>query len=142
MADLPHRIEIVPWGQPRTGSGYGRQQSSGFLGGGNLGIGASAGIGDTFTFTVLLDAGTWTATLIHNKGTNNGQAQHVLGGTTLGTLDHYNGSALTNVVTEYTGITVAAPGWYDYTATVTGKNASASNYFCQYELITLRRTGA
>ena len=139
--DLPHRVEIVPWGNPKvTTTGSLRQQSSSQLGGGNGGFATASG--QYTTFEVLLDSGTWTLTVIYIRGTNGGQTEITLGGASVGNVEHYNNNSLLNQVIEFSGISIASPGWYDLTITCTGKHASSSNYFCQYHFLTLRRTGA
>ena len=65
-----------------------------------------------------------------------------LDATSLGTLDWYSASGINNVVKQITGITVATPGVYALKFKLTGKNASASDYFITPQSITLTRTGA
>ena len=138
--DFPRRIEIVPWGMPKTTTTSTlRQQNSAYLTGGNAGLGLV--VGDYSTFEVLLEAGTWTLTAIYLRGTNCGQASITLGGSAVGNVEHYNNSSAVNQVIEFSGITVAVAGWYELTFTCTGKNASSSNYYCQYNFLALRRTG-
>ena len=140
MADLPHRIEIVPWGFWKSVTGLnGRSQASSNLGGGSLFLTANP---NSVTWEVLLDAGTWALDVIYGAGTNRGIAAVTLGGTSIGSIDMYAGGAAVNTVSTITGITVAAAGWYNLTLDVTTKNGSSSAYQAAYQFITLRRTGA
>lgn len=144
-AAAPHRIEIVGWGQPKSVSGFTftRGQLSTRFGGG---IGQQASVadaddGDSMTWEVLLDSGTWAIDLIYARSNNLGKVDVILGGVTTGNIDQY-GAYTENVVSTITGITVATAGHYDLTLQVNGKNASSSDYVMNANLITLRRTGA
>lgn len=144
-AAAPHRIEIVGWGQPKSVSGmtFTRGQGSTRLGGGigHQASAADADDGDSMTWEVLLDSGTWAIDLIHPRSTNFGKVDVILGGATTGNIDQY-GSYTENVVTTITGITVATVGYYDLTLQVNGKHASSTDYYLAANLIVLRRTGA
>lgn len=144
-AAAPHRIEIVGWGQPKSVSGmtFTRGQGSTRLGGGigHQASAADADDGDSMTWEVLLDSGTWAIDLIYARTNNLGKVDVILGGVTTGNIDQY-GAYTENVVSTITGITVATAGHYDLTLQVNGKNASSSDYVMTANLITLRRTGA
>ena len=143
MADLPRRIEIVPWGQPKavTGMTFTRYQSSSYLGGGLGGSDSAASVNNTIKFDVLLDAGTWAIDVLYTSSTGYGIVTFDLGGASLGTIDMYSAGANNNAST-ISGITVSAAGYYTLTLTVASKNASSSGYRSAYNLIVLRRTGA
>lgn len=138
--ELSKRIEIVPWGYPlaSTSSGTFRQQSGSALSGAN--VCAAATLNEYTKYSVLLSAGTWTLTLIYVRGTNCGQTAVTIGGTAIGTVEHYNGSSAINQVVEYSGIVIAETNHYELKFQCSGKHVSSSNYFCQFHYITLRRT--
>ena len=145
-AAAPHRIQIVPWGQPKSVSGMTltRTQASGYLGGGSAGQNGTgdADDGDSMSFDVLLDSGTWAIDVIYLKGTTFGILDFNLGGSSLGTVDGYNGSSTDDNVATISGITVATAGHYTLTVAINGKHASATDYLMGLQLIVLRRTGA
>lgn len=104
-----YNIQILPWLNWKASSVTPtRNVSSSRLGCGF--VSTSNVSGNWIEFNVALDAGTWTATIIHDKATNYGEAAVKLDGTTVGTLNQYNGSSLTNQVAEITGIVVASSG--------------------------------
>lgn len=145
-AAAPRRIEIVPWGQPKSVSGmtWTRTQASGNLGGGSAGQNgaADADDGDSVSWDVLLDSGTWAIDIIHLKGTTFGILDVNLGGASLGTVDGYNGSSTDDNVATISSISVSTAGHYTLTVAINGKHASATDYLMGLQLIVLRRTGA
>lgn len=146
MADLPRRIELVPWGQPKVVSGFNatRNQSSAELGGGWLAqqSAAAADDGDYYEFEVLLDAGTWALDVIYQKNPNSPIHDFILGGVSVGTIDTYAAGTSHNNVTTISGVTVATPGHYTLRVAANGKNAASGDYNLAIQFITLRRTGA
>lgn len=145
MADLPRRIEIVPWGFPKAtvlGPGYARNQNNARLGGGwGGGSGTSGNNGDYMEWDVLLDAGTWAVDAIYPKNTGQAIAEVLIDGVSVGTVDTYAASGSNNNVTTWTGFTVATPGYYTVRWAANGKNASSSSYGLTLQLLVLRRTG-
>ena len=117
--------QILPWlnwkGASATPT---RTQSSSRVGGAFLGTTNMSG--NWVEFSVALDAGTWTITLIHDKGTSYGQCDVKIDGTTVGSINQYNGSTLNNQVTEITGVVVAADGDHTVRFVNTGTGGGAS----------------
>ena len=140
-AAAPRRIEIVPWGQPKsTVGGFTRGQANTYFGGGSsYGSGAQ---NDEVTWDVLLDSGTWQLTHIDQKLFNRGIVTYYLDATSLGTQDWYNATQVAPFVATITGITVATAGWYTLKLKVESKNASSSAYYWSAVYLVLQRTGA
>lgn len=135
----PRHVDILGWTAWNEASATPfRGNLTTYLGMGYYGVGA---LNDYVTAKVALDAGTWTVTVIHDKDTNRGIATVSLGGSTLGTIDAY-AAATANVVTQFTGVTVATAGVYDLKLLITGKNGSSSNYFFGLNHVAATRTGA
>jgi len=92
-------------------------------------------------FPVVLSAGTWTFSLIHNKNTDVGIYTVSLDGDSQGTIDGYNaGGVVRNVVSTITGITVATPGKKALRLTMATKNAGSSSYAGAIQTIRMLRT--
>ena len=143
----PRHVDIWPWTKWRASAGsISRVNQATGLGMGYVGPPSSgaAAINDSVTYDVALDAGTWTVTVIHFKVNSGGIADVILDGSSIGTINMYQVSATAtwNVVTQFTGVTVATPGVYDLELIASSKDPSSSNYLCRYHLITLTRTGA
>ena len=130
----PRHVDIWPWTQAKSQTNWNsRVQASGDLGLGRLYGGAAT---STVTWSVALDAGTWTLTVIYRSSTSGDTAVAVtLGGSSVATINMSGGNT-SNLVSTTTGIVVASPGVYDLTFTQSAaKDASL-------HLITLTRTGA
>lgn len=106
-------------------------------GAGKLSSGAQ---NDEIAWDIVLAAGTWTLELIHTKNTNLGIYTVSLDGTTIGTIDGYNGSAANNSRGSITGIAVAASGKTRLKLKMATKNASSSSYFGLIHALQMRRT--
>lgn len=140
----PRHVDIWPW-TAVYGSSHAitRVNASTVLGMGTAGLQASdADDGEYVEWQVALDSGTWTVTVIHYTAANEGIIDFKLDGTTIGSKDCYTLVTTANVVTQFTGVTVATPGVYAFRAQINGKNASSTDYAFFFNLITLTRTGA
>lgn len=141
-ATYPKRIDICPWldwSHVVAGGTITPSQSSSALSGGYVSQGTIA-VNDEIGWPVLLNAGTWTMTLIHVTAGNRGIYTHKLDSTTIGTIDGYSAGTVYNVVSEITGIVVAAPAVYTHKLVMATKNASSSNYYYSPAWITWRQT--
>ena len=139
----PRHVDIWPWTNTFSEVGtWARATNSNMLGLGNYNHATTQAVNDEVVYKVALDAGTWTLTAIGQTTGPGGISTVYLDATSLGTLDWYSASGINNVVKQITGITVATPGVYALKFKLTGKNASASDYFITPQSITLTRTGA
>ena len=139
MADLPHRIEIVPWGFWKSVTGLnGRSQASSNLGGGSLFLTANP---NSVTWEVLLDAGTWALDVIYGASSDRAIFDFLIDGSSIGTVDAYAATLTRNVAAAITGITLAA-GHHVLRIAANGKNAASADYFLTPFTLTLTRTGA
>lgn len=141
-AAAPRRIEIVPWGQPKSNVGnFARTQDSASLGGG-YNSNATGVLNDQYVWDVLLDSGTWAIDLIYRSGPARAIATIYLDSTSVGSVDMYAASNTSNVVATVSGISVASVGNYSLKLKAESKNASSTAYNMTFHLIILRRTGA
>jgi hypothetical protein len=98
---------------------------------------------EAISWEVLLDAGTYTLTLLHHRHTTRGIYTVTMdGGASLGTIDGYNAGGGLATVSVITGIVVSVAGLHTMTFTMATKNASSSNYFATIHAFTMGRTGA
>jgi hypothetical protein len=107
---------------------------------GGFRFGAST-INNESTWTVPLQAGTYTFGLVHRKDTNRGIYTVSLDGSTIATIDGYNATGL-ETFTETTGVTIATDGSHSLRFLMASKNASSSAYFGAIEGFFFARTGA
>jgi hypothetical protein len=110
----------------------------------NGGVGITNGLtspaqNDEIAWDVILAAGTWTIALWLRKSTNVGIYTVEIDGSSVGTLDGYNASALAARM-ALTGVSVAATGKKRFSLAMLTKNASSSGYVGDVKLITFRRT--
>lgn len=142
----PHRWETVGWGawDATSGATLTRTQNSAYLSGGvGENSAANADDGDTISWYVACDSGTYSLMVIDNPSTNRGIFTITLGPVTVAAAhDMYNNPFVANRVTTYTGIIVATPGVKELKFTTNGKNASSTDYAISIQLISLVRTGA
>lgn len=85
-------------------------------------------INNYIAWKVHLAAGTWTFRFLFDKTAASGISTVSLGGSTIATVDAYNGSTTRNNESTTTGIVVAATGVYELKFLQASKNASSSNY--------------
>ena len=89
-----------------------------------------------------LDAGTWSFTLLHDRGSDRGIATVSIDGTSVFTADAYAASPVENIATTGSGIVVASAGQKLVRITMATKNASSTGYFFGFQGLSGRRTGA
>ena len=88
---------------------------------------------------VNLVAGTYLFRLHHTKSTDRGIVSIVLNGSTVGTIDTYNGS-LVDVATEVTGIVIGSTGTFKLELQMNSKNASSAAYYFLWKSASFVRT--
>jgi hypothetical protein len=92
------------------------------------------------SWPVVLSAGTWTFSLVHNKDADIGIYSVQLDGVEKGTIDGYAGAPALNTISTITGIVVAASGKATLMLKMATKNASSSSYFGKIQHARLIRT--
>ncbi len=118
-------IQVLPWLNWKAASATPtRTQSSTRVGAAFLGTTNASG--NWIEYSVPLDAGTWTITLIHDKGASYGQCDVKVDGTTVGSINQYNASTQNNQVTEITGVVVGSNGDHTVRFVNTGTGGGAS----------------
>lgn len=140
-ATYPKRIDICPWldwSHVVAGGTITRTQSSADFSGGVILQGTPA-INNEIGWPVLLNAGTWTMTMLHWLSTNRGIYTHKLDSTTLGTIDGYAASP-TFAAFEIASIVVATPAVYTHKLVMASKHASSTNYYYVPAWIVWRQT--
>lgn len=95
---------------------------------------------DEINWKLWLTAGTWTMWVTYDKQTNCGINAVTLGGTSIATIDGYNGSTTHQNISKTTGIAVASTGVYTLRFLISTKNASSSNYTWLINAIDFTRT--
>lgn len=91
----------------------------------------------------VLKAGTWSVGFWASRGTDRGIIQWSMNGTNFGsTLDRYNNASQQNAPIIDTTVNLIGTGLYTLRMTITGKNASSTDYKIYTHLIALDRTGA
>jgi hypothetical protein len=101
--------------------------------------------GDTWKWTRSLadyPAGTWTLKLLYTASNGGGIFTVSVDGSSIGTIDSYNGSTTYNNVGTIAGWTVATAGVYALNLKMATKHASSSSYFGFVQAIAAYRTGA
>ncbi len=96
--------------------------------------------GDNISYSVYLQAGTYTFLTVHQRDSNGAQVNVELDGIQQQALQMYAGGLTHNVIVRSTGKVVAATGLKTIRVRVTGKHASSSNYGCFFNYIALWRT--
>ena len=132
----PAHIDIVGWGNAKAASPnpMTRLQSASMLTGGYT-YGAST-VNNYMTWDVPLVAGTWTVTVIYATENNRGVITGSIDGVDLSpTVDAYSAGATSNVVTQWTGVSVASSGVKEFKLRAASKNASSSAYYIAPHLI-------
>ena len=97
-------------------------------------------INDEISFTLGLEAGTYSVGFLYHQGTDRGITTVTLAGTSLGTFDGYNGTSSLNLIKTFTGAVVTTGGSNTLDLKVASKNASSTNYRLLVSAITLQRT--
>ena len=127
-----------------TGYTFTRYQNSTNLGGGlsgpaNLG---EADDGDSISWYLNLEPGTYSLTTIYQKGPNSPIIEVFVDSTSLGTFDTYTGVGTPNQVQTTAGITIGSNGNYLLKYLANGKNASSGDYQMLIHAFGIARTGA
>ncbi len=94
---------------------------------------------DEIYWDIGISGGTWDFTLLHYKGTNRGIYTVSIDGSSIGTIDGYNGSALRNSLDTLTGISIA-DGKRRLKLKMATKNGSSGGYFGTAQAWQFRRT--
>lgn len=115
-------------------------QSSLALGGGGFYNNPGA-LNDEYTNNYYLDAGTFKLAFIYIKTSASPIQTFKINGSSVGTIDEYNGSTTYNNYSEITGITVAA-GQQPVQVISASRNGSSSGYFYNDQSLALIWTGA
>lgn len=103
--------------------------------------GYAAGAGsETWTYELVMMAGTWSIRWVYRKWSSGGIITPTLAGVSLTTVDTYNASNAEANVTQ-TGITVSASGYQSLVLTNPTKNGSSGGYGFIVHGIELWRTG-
>lgn len=133
-------IDIFPWMNWKSSSTAGstRTNTSSALGMGYLVTATS--INQHIEWDVPLTTGTWTLTLIWRSGTGNAIITPSIDGVDLATFDGYEAAPVQNKVTQWTGISIITDGIKEIRFRGDSKNASASGYAIQPQLINFTRT--
>lgn len=117
----------------------GRNQSSGRLGMGNAGWGASVNNGPTQHH--FLTKGTWKIAVVGQTAPDAGITHVLIDGVDKGTMDWYDGAGAENVYKEILGIDVPISGNKKVELIASSKNGSSTNYNQYPDSIALIRTG-
>ena len=137
----PRRISIsCATSPPNTYTTWTPTFSAVFYGG--YSAGATSSGGESWTYYVLLEAGTYSFRLVRRNTSASGKILPTLGGTALTDVDGYAGSNTGDQASTQTGITVAASGLIALVFTNPNKNASSSGYGWTIQGFDLWRTGA
>lgn len=136
---LPRRIESSPMMPNASSAAVGRVHGSSALFMGVTNIGTSQN--NSQDYSVLLEAGTYTLTVVYYKDGNLAIMDAQLDGVSIGTQDAYGVSSFNNVW-SLTGITVATSGVKTLRFIGSTKNASSSAYVVGIQYWCLQRTDA
>lgn len=138
-ATLPHRVDVVAYTAAVAQSSFNTVTQDAFWLGGGVN---STGVVNAYReFDVVIDAGTWTLSLMHRRATDRGIYTVTVDGVNVGTIDGY-ATAADNIITQVAAITVATPGRHRIRFAMASKNASSSSYVGHLSGFTLFRTGA
>jgi len=102
-------------------------------------IESSGAQNDEIYWDLGISGGTWDFSLLHHKGSNRGIYTVSIDGSSIGTIDGYNGSPSKNIISVITGASITA-GKRRLKLKMATKNGSSSNYFGTIGIIQLRRT--
>lgn len=97
-------------------------------------------INDEINFKVMLQAGTYTFSVLTDTDVNRGIITFSVDGSSVGTQDCYSSSTVHNVTKSVTGISVATSGIHTISYKMASKNASSSNYIVVLSVLSFIRT--
>ena len=138
-AEYPWMFHIDPTAPSKANLNFNTLSlSSGLLH--NSQVESSGADGDYLDFDVLVPAGTWNFTLIHNRNLNHGIYSIQFDLVEQGTIDGYYASNSPNTYSTLTGIVVPVNKKFVLRIKISGKNASSSGYFGSIQEIHFRRT--
>lgn len=89
----------------------------------------SNSVGDEVTFSVYLDAGSYSLNLVHYKFTNLGIIQISVDGVSVGTVDMYSAGYIQPALSQVS-LNIAAPKQCTISVKIIGKNPSSSFFYC------------
>ena len=121
------------------GTWAGSQQDTSYYWAYGLNNGASRNLNDEYTIPVYLMQGTYSLYFYMRRGSASGIITISISGSSIGTLDGYNGG-VDYIVQSITGINVAVSGLKTISVKLTSKNASATNYDLYHSGFTFVRT--
>jgi len=101
---------------------------------------SSSNDGDSLTYKLYLDAGTYTLGLLTNTGSAKPIVDIDIDAVEVASFDLYSSPAGMNTILKQTGIVIASAGLKTLTYRIDGKNASSSNYNAKWQAIALWRT--
>lgn len=137
-ASYQTKIDIVPFfASAASGSWVFGADSASLMAGW---VQAGATQNEYIEYPVYLISGTYSFYLLHCKDTNRGIYTFALDGSSIGTIDGYNGSTSRNQTGSITGVSVASSGLKTLRVTMATKNASSSAYQATIQLITIIKT--
>jgi len=93
-------------------------------------------------FPLVMDAGTWSVSVLGVTNNDAGNLSVQIDGTQVGTMDWYAAGLSFNATKSVTGITVATSGPKTLSFEIIAKNPSSSANFVSITMIVARRTGA
>jgi hypothetical protein len=138
--DYPWLLTVHPFGTPISHVNWGTISAidNRFLH--NYTMESSGAQNDEINFDLIIAAGTWTFELIHQKSSARGICTLSLDGTSIGTIDMYNGTSVLSTRSSVTGVSVATTGKKRLRLKMATKNASASSYYGDVQLLVCTRT--
>jgi hypothetical protein len=129
-------LSHVTWNSLTTGTSFYK----------GIAIQSSAAVDSELQFKVALGSGVYRLDLLYLANTNIGILTAYLDGVSLGTIDGYAASATKMPVnagdagSSIAGVVVSTPGIHTLKLKVTGKNASATQYYWQLSGLSVTRT--
>lgn len=89
---------------------------------------SSAALNDKIRYRVYLSAGTYKLYVVYSKNAAYGICNFIVDGNSVGTIDMYNSSSLTNQISSIT-FTITKTGLVNFDVLVSSKNASSGGYY-------------
>ena len=94
--------------------------------------------GDEFTIPVLLDAATYTFTVVGATESDCGMLDYYLNSTLIASgQDWYSSGHVANIIKTFS-YTISTPGLYTFKIKVNGKNGSSNNYYAVFTRVWIR----